>query len=125
MSIIEQRGDGDTLGGRILRARQAAGLDRAELVRHLAVRKSTVQAWESDSREPRSSHMNMMAGVLGVTPTWLLQGIGSSPRGEVEADELRVLKAQLSDLEDLAANIQSSIAQIRTSMDHLLSAREN
>ncbi|MEL6504063.1 MAG: helix-turn-helix domain-containing protein [Pseudomonadota bacterium] len=124
MSIIEQHGDGDTLGGRILRARQAAGLNRVELARHMAVKKSTVQAWESDSREPRSSHMNIMAGVLGVTPTWLLQGVGSSPRGEVEADELRVLKAQLAELEELATSIQTSIVQIRTSMEHLLAARE-
>ncbi|MEL7230712.1 MAG: helix-turn-helix domain-containing protein [Pseudomonadota bacterium] len=124
MSIIEQHGDGDTLGGRILRARQAAGLNRVELACHMAVKKSTVQAWESDSREPRSSHMNIMAGVLGVTPTWLLQGVGSSPRGEVEADELRVLKAQLAELEELATSIQTSIVQIRTSMEHLLAARE-
>lgn len=125
MSIIEQRIDSDTLGGRISRARQAAGLDMADLARQLAVRKTTIQAWETDSREPRSNHLNMMAGTLAVSPTWLLQGIGYAPRGQVEDDELRVLKAQLTELEALAGNIQTSIIQIRTSMDHLLASRED
>jgi transcriptional regulator with XRE-family HTH domain len=70
----------DTLGGRIFHAREAAGLTTKELAERLGVAAKTVANWESDRAEPRSNKLSMLAGLLGVSPTWLLAGRGAAPR---------------------------------------------
>jgi len=66
----------DTIGGRIGRAREAAGLSVAQAARRLGVKTLTWQGWENDRAEPRSNKLNMIAGTLGVSPGWLLSGLG-------------------------------------------------
>ena len=90
--------DDDTLGGRISRARDAMDLTTAQLARRLGVKTETVQAWESDRSEPRSNRFIMLAGLLGVTPTWLLTGSGGSQTGSAVYSEVHVLKMQLAKL---------------------------
>ena len=55
-----------------------------------------MQAWESDRSEPRANRLTMLAGFLGVTPTWLLYGVGNAPEDDPHADELKIVKAQMS-----------------------------
>ena len=71
--------DDDTLGGRICKAREVLELSTAQLARRLGVNTQTVQAWEQDQDEPRSNRLVMLAGVLNVSPSWLLIGAGESP----------------------------------------------
>lgn len=90
--------DHDTLGGRISRARDALDLTTSQLARRLGVKTETVHAWETDRSEPRANRVTMLAGVLGVSPTWLLNGIGESPALPVVNSELKVLTEQLAKL---------------------------
>ncbi len=76
---LHQTGDGDTLGGRIWRARDATGLSTKELASKLGVRNDTIASWERDRAEPRANRLFMLAGVLGVSPAWLMAGIGRAP----------------------------------------------
>lgn len=76
---LRETGDGDTLGGRIWRARDATGLSTKELASKLGVRNDTISSWERDRAEPRANRLFMLAGVLGVTPAWLMAGIGRAP----------------------------------------------
>lgn len=69
---LRQTGDGDTLGGRIWRARDAAKLSIKELAVRVGVRGETISAWERDRAEPRTNRLFMLASVLGVTPAWLI-----------------------------------------------------
>ncbi|MHA6687298.1 helix-turn-helix domain-containing protein [Mesorhizobium sp. A556] len=69
----------DTIGGRISLARSASHLTMAQAARRLGVQTSTWHAWECDRSSPRSNRLAMMAGVLGVSPSWLLTGLGSGP----------------------------------------------
>ena len=96
--IIVAHPDYDTLGGRISRARDALDLTASQLARRLGVKTETVQAWETDRSEPRANRITMLSGVLGVSPTWLLNGIGESPATPVVNSELKVLTEQLSKL---------------------------
>ncbi|MQV96182.1 helix-turn-helix domain-containing protein [Sinorhizobium medicae] len=89
---LHQTGDGDTLGGRIWRARDATGLSTKELASKLGVRNDTIASWERDRAEPRANRLFMLAGVLGVSPAWLMAGIGRAPddtAGVASGDELR------------------------------------
>jgi transcriptional regulator with XRE-family HTH domain len=65
-----------TLGERISVAREHAGLSEDELAARLAVRRRTIDDWEGDGAEPRANKLAMLAGILGVSPAWLLSGAG-------------------------------------------------
>ena len=69
----------DTLGGRISAAREAAGFGMEEAARRLGVQIETWRTWECDRDAPRANRLVTMAGVLGVSPSWLLAGIGAGP----------------------------------------------
>ncbi len=83
-----------TLGERVCKARDAAGLSTAQLARRLGIKTATLQSWESDRSEPRSNKLVLLAGVLNVSPTWLLVGRGTPPFSEEPAaadlDSMRV-----------------------------------
>jgi len=72
----------DTLGGRISLARDAKAISVEEAARRLGVLASSWNAWERDRDVPRANRLAMMAGVLGVSPSWLLTGHGNGPPDE-------------------------------------------
>lgn len=98
--------DAATLGDRIAAAREGAGLSQSDLATRLGVRKSTLDAWENDRREPRANRVQLLTGMLGVSLRWLLTGVGEGPDldddalpvpGDVQAlfVEMRALQAQM------------------------------
>ena len=116
-----------TLGERIGVARERAGLTEEELAARLAVRRQTVDQWEGDGAEPRANMLAMLAGVLGVSPVWLLSGAGEgvpSPDEEAHAHlddsalrlrlaaELREAMAAQNRIQDRIARIADALAAI-------------
>ncbi len=98
--ISQATTDNDTLGGRLVRARAATGMTTGELAARLGVMHKTLNSWETDRSEPRSSRLNTLAGVLNVSTTWLLYGRGAAPVSEV-AEGLDDVRAQLAQLREL------------------------
>lgn len=89
-----------TLGERIGVARERAGLSQEDLAKSLAVKTATLSEWENDSSEPRSTRLTLIAGILGVSPGWLLYGIGDgvpSPDEAVETPDDAALAERLLD----------------------------
>lgn len=84
----------DTLGGRISAAREAAGLSMEEAAIRLGVQSDTWRAWECDRDVPRANRLTTMAGVLGVSPSWLLAGFGTgpAPSGQIRDDLIHALE---------------------------------
>ena len=67
-----------TLGERLQKARQNAGLSLA-LAAHLAgVKPATLRDWERDRSAPRVNKLVNLAGILGVSPTHLMAEEGQS-----------------------------------------------
>lgn len=83
-NILVDCPDSDTLGGRLVRAREARGLSTAALANQLGVKKETIAAWERDRSEPRINRLVMLAGILSVSPTWLMSGQGTGVREHEE-----------------------------------------
>lgn len=110
--IYSELPDSDTMGGRLSRARDSAGLTIAELARRLGVKASTIQAWESDRSQPRANRLAMLAGVLNVSLSWLLHGIGASPSDESRSDLVQAVSTNLQRLQRLHEETASIIAQI-------------
>ncbi|MCB1472259.1 MAG: helix-turn-helix domain-containing protein [Rhodobiaceae bacterium] len=95
----------DTIGGRITRARVAQGLTTAQLARRLGLKTTTLSHWESDRAEPRPNRLMTLAGVLAVSPTWLLTGQGTAPSEGGDDTNIRLLRQELSRLRDDAASL--------------------
>ncbi len=121
LKLTMDLGDFDTLGGRISRTRDELNLSTAELARRLGVRSSTVHDWETDRSEPRANRITMLAGVLGVSPTWLLTGIGEAPVAADVASELRGLVDQLSALRAFHAQMGRTLKKLEAEIERISS----
>jgi transcriptional regulator with XRE-family HTH domain len=119
VTIYSEIPDTDTLGGRLSRARDAAGLSAAQLARRLGVQSSTLQAWESDRSQPRANRLSMLAGMLNVSPSWLLHGVGTAPAGESDAETAEAIGLQLAQLKRLHRETAEIILQIERDIGRL------
>ncbi|MFL0694613.1 MAG: helix-turn-helix domain-containing protein [Agrobacterium tumefaciens] len=88
----------DTLGGRLSTARDASGLSLADVANRIGVKRDSLLAWEADRAEPRPSNLIDLAGILGVSPMWLMTGVGSGPIQEAGDLPLEALKLDLQRL---------------------------
>lgn len=82
-------------------------MTRQVLAKRLGVKVSTIEHWEDDLSEPRANKLQMLAGVLNVSLTWLLTAEGDGIDGpedvgpvkeEVEPllTELRQMRSELT-----------------------------
>lgn len=69
-----------SLGARLKRARDSAGLSQSALARAIGVKPQSIQAIES-GRVRRSAYVAEMARVLGVSAVWLAEGRGPMKNG--------------------------------------------
>jgi transcriptional regulator with XRE-family HTH domain len=102
----------DTLGGRIVYAREAAELTTSQCARRLGVKSATLQGWESDRAEPRPNQLLTMAGMLNVSPTWLLTGAGESPIDTLDETEMMHIRGVVERLRDQALTIVQELEQL-------------
>lgn len=113
----------DTLGGRISFARETAGLSAAQAAERLGVMLESWNAWERDRDAPRANRLANMAGVLGVSLSWLLSGEGEGPR-EPEPDQdpaqlLRDLRSAALEVAALNRRMENIAANLEPSEDTL------
>lgn len=106
---LASHGD-DTLGGRISFARETIGLSAEEAAERLGVLPASWSAWECDRDVPRANRLTMMAGILGVSPSWLLTGRGSGP---MEAPETSQAALQ-QELHAASADVEALNRRLRT-----------
>jgi transcriptional regulator with XRE-family HTH domain len=119
MNIYEQTPDMDTMGGRLSRARDAAGLTAKDLAWRLGVKVATVNAWERDRSQPATHRLNMLSGLLSVSISWLLHGVGTSPvepmdqvaTGKV-ADQLQKLTSLHEETGELIGRITKELGDL-------------
>jgi len=117
-SIMSTSSSDYTLGERICKARDASRLSTAQLARRLGIKTSTLQSWESDRSEPRSNKLVLLAGVLNVSPTWLLVGRGTPPISEQEgASDLDTMRVALDRVQHQAQALADEIAALQDRLD--------
>lgn len=108
--------DTATFGDRIAGAREANGLSQGDLSEKLGVKKSVIEAWENDVKEPRANRLQMVCGVLGVSVSWLLTGEGDGPTSPDQPGALPAgmndLFAELRDLRDTVGQAAERISQL-------------
>ncbi|QRM55584.1 helix-turn-helix transcriptional regulator [Sinorhizobium sp. BG8] len=111
--------DGDTLGGRIWRARDALNMSLDDLAARMGLPQETVSDWERDHAEPRTNALYLLAGVLGVSPSWLIAGIGQSPEDANHHSELHPIMRQLHHIRALHEQTGTAIAALEAEIAKL------
>ncbi|WP_424973368.1 helix-turn-helix domain-containing protein [Dinoroseobacter sp. S124A] len=117
-----------TFGDRLAGAREAVGLTQPQLAKKLGVKVKTLRDWEEDLSEPRANRIQMLAGLLNVSLSWLLTGEGEgidAPElgGEIPQDmsaalsELRQLHTEMTQLSGRMARLEK---RLRKSSEGLL-----
>ncbi|MCJ7997911.1 helix-turn-helix domain-containing protein [Rhizobium cremeum] len=91
----------DTLGGRLSAARDAAGISPDVLAGQLGVPSETLLGWEADRAEPLPTRLLNLAGILGVSPMWLMTGVGIGPDDHDRRLPLEAMRLQLAHLDQL------------------------
>ena len=103
--------DAATFGDRLAAARSARGMTQKALARRLGVSMKALEGWENDIREPRANRLQMLAGVLDVSISWLLTGEGQGVGSEAEAGTVRMSEL-LHEMRMLRAEMQRSVARL-------------
>jgi len=119
-TLLNATNDFDTLGGRIVRAREALSLDPLEASERVGVTLETYENWESDRDEPRANKLSMLAMCLSVSPTWLLFGRGQSPISENISEEVTNIKELLSRVNDLQAQSSQAVEMLNQAVARLV-----
>ena len=101
--------DDDTLGGRIAHARDLTGQETAEVASQIGVTEETLAEWESDRSEPRANKLMTLAGVMGVSPAWLISGNGEAPEAPGVLSALDEMANELARLRELNSQVLTSI----------------
>lgn len=118
-TIFQQEQDLDTFGGRLSRARAACGLSTEELASRLGAKSATITAWECDRSQPSAQRMNRLAGLLGVSLSWLLHGMGAAPTDPEDEAAVGLMGEQLAKLKLLHAETGQLIGRIESKLDRL------
>jgi transcriptional regulator with XRE-family HTH domain len=119
MNIYEQTPDMDTMGGRLSRALDAAGLTARDIAWRLGVRVATVNAWERDRSQPATHRLTMLSGLLNVSISWLLHGVGTSPAEPAERLNAEKVAGQLERLTSLHEETGELIGRITEELGNL------
>lgn len=111
-----------TFGDRLAAAREAADLSQKNLAERVGVKLSTLRSWEDDLSEPRANRLSMLAGILGVSLSWMLNGEGEGvlapDEEEGRADlaalllELRSVRVQLAQSNDRLAHLEKRLRAV-------------
>lgn len=107
-------------GARLAESRKRAGYSAAELSRLLGVNAHTVSAWEKGQSEPRSNRLLMLAGILGVSAGWLIEGDGGTLPAEARRPgEMVELRLRLENARRMVENASELLVSAEEALNSL------
>lgn len=112
-----------TFGDRLAAARDAAGLSQKELAQRVGIKTGTLRNWEEDLSEPRANRLSILAGILGVSLSWLLTGEGEgvaapeledvvAPDVTALLTDLRAVRAQMAQATERVAQLEKRLRAV-------------
>jgi transcriptional regulator with XRE-family HTH domain len=119
----DHSGSADTLGGRIVYAREAQELTTSQLARRLGIKTETLHDWETDRAEPRSNRLLTLAGMLNVSPTWLLTGAGEAPIDALTETEMMHIRDSVERMREQVMTVVDELEQLQKRLESYESYR--
>jgi transcriptional regulator with XRE-family HTH domain len=120
MFLTEDRelaGLSDTLGGRIVNAREAQDLTTSQLARRMGIKAETLNEWETDRAEPQSNRLLTLAGMLDVTPAWLLTGAGEGPLDSPTEAEIGQIRDSVDNMREQVLTLADELEQLQRRLE--------
>jgi len=99
-------------GARLTAAREAVGLSKPDLARRMGCGTSTVSAWEAGRSRPRTNTLLTLAGLVSVSPTWLLSGLGDGPMSVSPEMRMEALGNGIVELRQLSSRIAQQLEDL-------------
>ena len=113
-----------SLSERMVEAREASGLSAAQLARRIGVKSATLHAWEAGRSGPRPNVLLRLAGMLNVSPTWLLTGTGVSPEPAGSDTEITHIRSTVQRLRGLLLEVTDELERLEDRLESYESFRE-
>ena len=101
----------------MISARETQGLSTAQFARRIGVKTETLSAWENDRVEPRANKLVTMAGVLNVTPSWLLSGTGDGPSDLPVATEMMTIRSTIERLRETMIGVTEELERLEQKLE--------
>jgi phage repressor protein C with HTH and peptisase S24 domain len=76
-----------------------------------------LQEWETDRAEARSNRLLTLAGMLNVSPTWLLTGAGESPVDALTETEMMHIRESVERMREQVLAVADELEQLRKRLD--------
>lgn len=113
----ELAGPSDTLGGRIVDAREAQELTTSQLARRMGIEAETLNDWETDRAEPQSRRLQTLAGMLDVSPAWLLTGAGEGPFETLTEAEMLQIRDSVDNMREQVLSLADELEQLQRRLE--------
>jgi transcriptional regulator with XRE-family HTH domain len=113
----------ETLAKRIAYARGLSELTTAQVARRAGVQSKTLALWEAGKSEPRANRILNLAGILNVSPAWLLSGHGEAPEETAVAADISHLRDEIHHLNDLQKTMAEAISRMDGILNELVEHR--
>ncbi len=97
------------LAARIVAAREVLGLNTEQLAQRIGATVATVSGWETGKSQPRTNRLVTLAGILGVSPSWLLSGLGDGPVSVTAETRMEALGNGILELRTLSSRIAEQV----------------
>jgi len=107
----------DTLGGRIVNAREAQDLSASQLAGRMGIRTETLHDWETDRAEPQSNRLTTLAGMLNVSPAWLRTGSGDRPDGAPDEAEMMHIRDSVVRIREQVLTLVEELEQLQRRLE--------
>ncbi len=117
--------DQSTLAGRIHQARELANLSVAEVSRLIAVKPDTYRHWESGVSEPRINKLTTLAGVLAVSPGWLLSGEDEHKNSPSESEQIALFRLRIEQMNAIQTRMQVMLDELSCDIDDFPTEQSN
>lgn len=102
---------------RIQDARAAAQLSIMEVSSLVAVKPETYKRWESGASEPRINKLTTLAGVLAVSPGWLLSGDEEHIAALNSDDRVALFRERIEQMAAIQRRMQVMLDELSCDLD--------